>query len=212
MLGVKRVLPFLIAISILAAIPAAAGYHSESGYIGGVSDSNEFSLFANSTAIELEFTYPTGADFWVTVYGMYGDLLGDFQLSEGPVIELTGGGEFTIMVTSESGEGTWTCEWYDDAGSSTATGDFYSKNGNIKKINDPEEFGLNLNSTSVDVEFFYPTGADFWVTVYGMDHNHLGTFRLDDGPVIELTGGGQFYIEVYSKDGTGEWSCEWYDY
>lgn len=212
MLGIKRLLPLLVAFSMLAAIPAIAGYHSESGYISGVSDFNEFSLFANSALIELEFTYPTGSDFWVTVYGMYGDQLGDFQLSDGPVIELTGGGEFSIMVTSESGGGTWTCDWSDDGSSSTLSGDYHTKSGNIKNTNDTEEFGIDLNSGDVDVTFDYPVGADFWVTVYGMNHNHLGTFRLDDGEVIELTGGGQFYLEVYSKSGTGEWSCEWYDY
>ncbi|MCP4228632.1 MAG: hypothetical protein GY771_00590 [bacterium] len=211
MLRVNRILPLLVIAVALTALPALAGYHSESGYISGVSDSNEFSLFANATLIELEFDYPAGADFWVTVYGMYGDLLGDFQLSEGPVIELTGGGEFSIMVTSESGSGSWTCDWYDDGSSSTAGGSYYTESGNISSTNDTEEFGIDLNSTAVDVTFDYPVGADFWVTVYGMDHNHLGTFRLDDGEVIELTGGGQFYLEVYSKSGTGAWSCEWYD-
>jgi len=40
MLGIKRFLPLVIAVSMLAAIPAIAGVHSESGYLSGVSDFN----------------------------------------------------------------------------------------------------------------------------------------------------------------------------
>ncbi|MCP4228631.1 MAG: hypothetical protein GY771_00585 [bacterium] len=114
MLITKKIWVLFLAVGVLAALPALAGYHSESGYLADIYDSNSFTLYANSTAIDLDFAYPSGADFWVTVYGMYGDQLGDFQLSQGSTIELTGGGEFTIMVTSEYGGGSWSCSWYDD--------------------------------------------------------------------------------------------------
>ena len=114
MLKSNKVWLLLLVTGLLFALPALAGSHSESGYIADTSDSNSFTLYANSTALEMDFTYPYGADFWVTVYGMTGNLLGDFQLSDGNVIELTGGGEFTIMVTSEYGGGSWSCIWYDD--------------------------------------------------------------------------------------------------
>lgn len=97
----------------LAVVPAMAGSHSQSGYLSGVDDLDEFGLYANSDYIEVTFVYPSGADFWVTVYGMNDNLLGDFQLSQGEVIQLSGGGVFTLVVTSEYGGGNWSCTWYD---------------------------------------------------------------------------------------------------
>jgi hypothetical protein len=109
----KKVLTASFVIALLAAVPALAGYHSESGYLADVNDYGEFVVYANSDYIEITFEWPVGADFWVTVYGMYDDLLGDFQLAEGEIIQLSGGGKFTLIVTSEYGGGEWSC-WWDD--------------------------------------------------------------------------------------------------
>jgi hypothetical protein len=114
MLKSSKIWLLLLIAGLLLALPALAGSHSESGYLADINDYDEFTLYANSTLIEITFDYPYAADFWVTVYGMYGDELGDFQLSQGSTIELTAGGEFTIMVTSEYGGGDWSCSWYDN--------------------------------------------------------------------------------------------------
>jgi hypothetical protein len=109
----KKALTVAFVFASLAVVPALAGYHSESGYLAGVDDLDEFVVYANSDYIEVTFEWPSGADFWVTVYGMYDDLLGDFQLAEGEIIQLSGGGKFTLVVTSEYGGGDWSCSWYD---------------------------------------------------------------------------------------------------
>ncbi|UCH78409.1 MAG: hypothetical protein JSU81_00230 [Candidatus Coatesbacteria bacterium] len=84
------------------------------GSLRGVNDSNKFDIFTEDSEISVEFTYPTGADYGVKVIGMSGDELGDFALDEGEIIDLTGGGKFTIIVYSSSGEGPWTATYTED--------------------------------------------------------------------------------------------------
>ncbi len=63
----------------------------------------------------------------------------------------------------------------------------------------------------VEVPFTYPKGqAKFWVEVIGQDgYTVLGDFDLDNGEVIQLSGGGTFNLSIYSKSGAGNWSCSW---
>jgi hypothetical protein len=82
-----------------------------SGVLRGVNDSNKFDVFAESEKIEVEFEWPDDTYFHVKVLGMAGDELGDFDLSEGEVIELTGGGKFTLIVYSRAGDGAWTATY-----------------------------------------------------------------------------------------------------
>jgi hypothetical protein len=110
-----NVLPKVIVIMslVLSAAPALALVHSVEGYLADTDDYDEFDLFARTDYIEVVFSWPESADFWVTVYGMNGDQLGDFRLADGEVIQLSGGGKFTLLVTSENGGGNWWCEWED---------------------------------------------------------------------------------------------------
>jgi hypothetical protein len=84
-----------------------------SGVLRGVNDSNKFDVFAESDKIEVEFDWPDDASFHVKVVGMAGDELGDFDLSEGEIIELTGGGKFTLIVYSKGGDGPWKAKYTD---------------------------------------------------------------------------------------------------
>jgi hypothetical protein len=84
-----------------------------SGVLRGVNDSNKFDVFAESDKIEVEFAWPDDAYFHVKVLGMAGDELGDFDLSEGEIIELTGGGKFTLIVYSKGGDGAWKATYTD---------------------------------------------------------------------------------------------------
>ena len=71
-------------------------------------------------------------------------------------------------------------------------------------------FTVNAGSvTYLEVPFTYPVGSvDFWVKVVGQDgYTVLGDFDLDTGEVIQLSGGGTFYVTVYSKMGAGNWSA-----
>jgi hypothetical protein len=85
-----------------------------SGVLRGVNDSNKFDVFTEDTEISVEFTYPSDADYGVKVIGMSGDELGDFALADGEIIDLTGGGKFTIIVYSSGGEGPWTATYTED--------------------------------------------------------------------------------------------------
>ncbi len=86
-----------------------------------------------------------------------------------------------------------------------------SVSGYVTDNTEEDEFALLADSTNLDVNFIYPSGADFYVTVYGRSHNELGEFRLADGAAINLTGGGLFYLEIFSKDTGGDWSATWED-
>ena len=66
-------------------------------------------------------------------------------------------------------------------------------------------------NTYVEVPFAYPRGSvDFWVTIVGEDgETVLGDFDLDNGEIMLLQGGGTFYLVIYSRGGSGNWSCNW---
>ena len=83
--------------------------------------------------------------------------------------------------------------------------------GYITDNTDEDEFAILADSNYIEVDFDYPAGGQFWVTVYGRNHNELGEFDLTEGTVIELTGTGLFYLEVFATSGFGEWSAEWED-
>ena len=82
-----------------------------SGVLRGANDSNKFDVFAESDEIEVEFDWPDDTYFHVKVLRMAGDDLGDFDLSESEIIELTGGGKFTLIVYSKGGDGPWTATY-----------------------------------------------------------------------------------------------------
>ncbi len=68
-------------------------------------------------------------------------------------------------------------------------------------------FTVNAGNVNyLEVPFTYPKGqVKFWVKVVGQDGSSvLGDFDLDNGEVIQLSGGGTFYLTVYSKMGAGE--------
>lgn len=86
-----------------------------------------------------------------------------------------------------------------------------SVSGYIKDNTDEDEFAVLGDSADIDVIFDWPAGAEFWVIVYGRDHNELGDFDLTEGDTVNLTGGGLFFLEVYSVSGIGAWAAEWSD-
>jgi hypothetical protein len=86
-----------------------------------------------------------------------------------------------------------------------------SVSGYIVDNTDEDEFAILADSSDIDVVFDWPTGAVFWVTVYGRDHNELNEFDLTEGDTINLTGGGLFFLEVFSTSGYGAWAADWTD-
>jgi len=221
--------------------PADPGSYRESGYLTGTGDAHDFTLNAGSdTYVEVFFSWPRGmADFWVKVVGEDGyTILGDFDLDDGEIIQLMGGGTFYLTVYSKSGEGDWSAEYsvgedpyYDpyygseppsdnfgryDGGYDTITppGDVgsHTESGSFIATGDSYKFTVNAGTDDfVEVVFSWPRGrADIWVEVVGEDgYTVLGDFDLDNGEIIQLMGGGTFYLTVYSQKGGGDWSAEY---
>ncbi len=79
-----------------------------SGYLYDERTEARMDIYAEADPLDVTFTYPATSDFRVKVLGQTGKELGDFALAEGPVIQLIGGGKFTLVVYSESGGGVWT--------------------------------------------------------------------------------------------------------
>ncbi len=74
----------------------------------------------------------------------------------------------------------------------------------------PSTGSISRTTTAyIEVTFSYPKGtADFWVRVIGEDGVEiLGDFDLKNGEIIQLMGGGTYYLKVYSKEGAGNWSA-----
>ena len=81
------------------------------GKLRGTHDSKKFDIFAKSDVIEVKFDYPSNAAFFVKVLGKTGDEFGEFDLSESEIIELSGGGKFTLIVHSTAGGGRWSATY-----------------------------------------------------------------------------------------------------
>lgn len=103
----------LIILVLFSAASSCAGTFTKSGHLDGPDDSDTWDIDLNDKVVDVVFTWPLGAEYWVTVYGMYGDELGNFNLNEGETIQLSGGGKFTIEIYSVKGTGSWTATWED---------------------------------------------------------------------------------------------------
>lgn len=84
------------------------------GYLPNTDVEESFTVYCSEDMQSIEFTWPDYSDFWVKVLGRSDNLLGTFQLSEGGIIELSGGGRFTLIVYSKDGRGPWTAQPAED--------------------------------------------------------------------------------------------------
>ncbi len=94
--------------------PMVPGSHYEGGYLAGPGASYTFVINAGDvTYLEVPFTYPVGSvDFWVKVVGQDGyTVLGDFDLDNGDIIQLSGGGTFYVTIYSKMGAGNWSATY-----------------------------------------------------------------------------------------------------
>jgi hypothetical protein len=83
----------------------------KSGTLSGPGDSESFDINTTKDYLEVTYTWPSDASFWVKVIGQDGSVLGDFDLANGEVIQLYGGGKFTLNIYSVSGSGAWTATY-----------------------------------------------------------------------------------------------------
>ncbi len=68
-------------------------------------------------------------------------------------------------------------------------------------------FDLIAPSDDVTVRFKVPDESHFYVRVYGKTGNLLGDFDLRQSDKIQLTGGGKFSLEIYSRGDNGYWAA-----
>ncbi len=109
---------FLVALllSVLLLIPAVSNaftveLEKVNGYLDGEGARQSFTVYCHEKVQNLEFTQPeSGADFYVKVLGQDDNFLEDFRLKDGEIIILKGGGRFSLVVHSESGDGAWSCK------------------------------------------------------------------------------------------------------
>ncbi len=87
---------------------------TESGYLNGPGSSYVFPVKTGKVDyVEVTFTYPKGSvDFWVTVVSdESGATLGNFDLDNGEIIILEGGGKFWLTIYSNYGAGNWSATY-----------------------------------------------------------------------------------------------------
>jgi hypothetical protein len=92
------------------------------------------------------------------------------------------------------------------------------ESGYISELYATGSYSFTVNAGSdplVEVTFSYPRGTvDFHVTVttgLGLNEQVKHTeYDLDEVDVIPLRGGGVFHVTVWSNEGTGNWSAEYY--
>ena len=215
----------LLCVSLLAVVLTAgtASAITESGYLNGTGSSYSFTVNAGSdTFVEVVFSYPKGsADFWVEVIGEDGyTVLGNFDLDNGEIIQLSGGSTFYLTIYSNYGAGYWSAEYYIDGGgggggSGGGSGGCNTSGnsawGSLYGPGDACTWSIYSSVNTLNVTFSYPKGSvDYWVEVVGQDgYTVLGNFDLDNGEIIQLMGGGTFYLTIYSNRGSGNWSAGW---
>ena len=106
----KIVLLLVVGVLLSFNLGSAVFYR---GYLDEMGDADHFTIYLSSDDVDVEFGYPGSAEYWVLVLGETGKKLGYFNLDEGEVINLTGGGYFTLVIISHYGHGKWTAEYED---------------------------------------------------------------------------------------------------
>jgi hypothetical protein len=220
----------ILLAGVIAIILAAAGIspvyaRTEHGYLKGTGDSSSFTVASPGPTIDIVFSYPRGSvDFWVSTVNRSGTV-SRYDLDNWDSIRLTGTGIFTITVYSRSGAGDWSAE-FGLAGSppkSSPTGVVPAPpstplssspspgsgevtiSGRLARPGDTHVFRIPAESSYVEVVFYYPKETmSLSVRVVADDKRTvLGQYDLDKGEIVELYGGGNFYLTVYSTRGSG---------
>ena len=105
-----------VAVLLLVAFATSAGAakpYKMTGNLQGTGDSEEFKIELKSDKVEIDFDWSVYSRFWVKVYDKKREQIGDFDLKEGDVIVLKGGGVFYLVVYSKFGGGQWIAWWED---------------------------------------------------------------------------------------------------
>lgn len=213
----------IVVVAVLGVSPVYA--RSEHGYLRGTGDSSSFEILGPGGTIDVIFSYPRGSvDFWVSAVDQSGTV-SRYDLDNWDSVRLTGTGVFTITIYSRNGAGNWSAEFdlADLPLKSSPTGVAPSPpsttlssnpspgskdvtiSGRLTGPGDTHVFRIPAESSYVEVIFYYPKETmSLSVRVVADDKRTvLGQYDLDKGEIVELYGGGNFYLTVYSTRGSG---------
>ncbi len=71
-----------------------------------------------------------------------------------------------------------------------------------------DKININTDQDPTHVIFFWDDTLYPSVRIYGESHNYLNEFELGDIDTITLSGKGEFTLEIYARNGYGNWSCD----
>jgi transglutaminase-like putative cysteine protease len=202
---------------------------TEAGILKGPGDSYTFAIDAgNDTYLEIPFTYPKGSvNFWVKVVGQDGStVIGDFDLDNGEIINLNGGGQFYLTIYSKGGSGRWSATytvkhitvkpvtWADvDATKITrvVNGEKVTLRGHLNGpeisdvvylLSDSKGFTVNIGKVASNSEFY----ADLFE---GDGKEFKRTYNLKETKTILPGVSGGFFLRVYAKKGAGDYEISY---
>ncbi len=220
------ILTAIILGMITVAVGTSPAYaRVEHGHLKGTGDSSSFTVTSPGGTFEIVFSYPRGSvDFWVSVIDQKG-AVSRYDLDNWDAVSVKGAGVYTVTVYSRNGAGSWNAS-YDLAASPLAVSPTGAPpvvpptpltvgpppnsgevtiNGMLSGPGDTHVFRVPAQSSYVEVAFYYPKETmSLSVRVVGNDKRTiLGQYDLDKGEIIELYGGGTFYLTVYPTRGSG---------
>lgn len=116
----SAIMTFIIIIGVIAFYGFKSGY----GYVrsmmadevtkNGVlaeGGREQFKIKAYDSDVDLYFTQPPGADYWVHFTDSDGIPIGSWDLKGGTVFELEGDTRFICTIESRGGNGPWSCTY-----------------------------------------------------------------------------------------------------
>jgi hypothetical protein len=225
----RAVCAFVVLSAALALCVDVSGAQTrtERGHLVGTGDSNSFTITSPGPKINVAFSCPrTTVDFWVSVTDKSGGT-SRFDLDKWESVPIIGAGVFTLTVYSASGAGDWTATYVTDQPPTGGTGvgpgpptPFLATapsdsgdvtiHGQLSGPGDVHTLKIPTQSSYLEVVFSYPKDAmSLSVRVVADDKRTvLGVFDLDKGEIIELYGGGIFYLTVFSTRGHGKFTAK----
>lgn len=86
-----------------------------------------------------------------------------------------------------------------------------SESGYLNGPGDSVQFLVESDEPTLTITFEYPAGeADFWAYMSDEQGNTvMDWWDLDIGTVVSLAGNQNYYITIYSRAGSGDWSASW---
>jgi hypothetical protein len=105
---------FLLSLLILTVIPVSVwAYINASPTENDISGTYQNSIVKISTDEDPVYAlvFYQNMDLWMKIIGQKGDTLAEYDLGKGNLVELSGGGDFTLQIYSKNGTGHWAAEF-----------------------------------------------------------------------------------------------------